>query len=312
MRDSGVPPRILLTGAGGQVGGALLHTLAPLGEVIAPNRTELDLADGDSVRRAMHRWKPQWVVNAGAYTAVDKAESEAELARAINATSPGVFGEEARASSAVVVHFSTDYVFDGAKALPYVETDATRPLNVYGRTKLEGEQALAASGAAHLIFRTSWVYGATGKNFARSILRMARERDTLRIVADQYGAPTWSEDLARMTAHVIGQLEATAVRDGRQLSEAVSTVSGVFHTTGAGETTWFGFAQKVVEEARLLEPQVKLARVEPIPASEYPTPARRPANSRLDCEKLERTFGWRMPDWNESTRQVVSQLVQTP
>jgi dTDP-4-dehydrorhamnose reductase len=209
-----------------------------------------------------------------------------------------------------VVHFSTDYVFDGSKQSPYIETDATGPLNAYGKTKLEGERALAASGAAHLIFRTSWVYGATGKNFARSILRMARERDVLRIVADQHGAPTWSEDLARMTAHVVGQLSARVAQDHAALSETVSIFNGVYHATGSGETTWFGFAKTIVEEVALLEPEAKLAKVEPIPTAEYPTPARRPMNSRLDCAKLERAFGWRMPGWSESTQRVIAELVR--
>jgi dTDP-4-dehydrorhamnose reductase len=310
MRESAGFARILVTGASGQVGGALVHALAPLGDVIAPGRAEMDLGDAESVRRAMRGLRPRWIVNAGAYTAVDKAESETAQARAINAIAPGVLGEEAKRIGAAVVHFSTDYVFDGAKQSRYVETDATDPLNVYGRTKLEGEQALAASGAAHLIFRTSWVYGATGKNFARSILRMARERDVLRIVADQHGAPTWSEELARMTAHAVRQLEARAGQNSQELLETVSSVSGIYHATGSGETTWFGFAKAIVDEARRLEPEAKLAKVEAISTSEYPTPARRPVNSRLDCTKLERTFGWRMPMWSESTRVVVAELIR--
>ena len=299
-------PRILVTGASGQVGEALNRTLAPLGEVIAPARTELDVADADSVRRAMRELRPRWVVNAAAYTAVDKAESEPELAKAINGVAPGIFGEEAKKIGAAVVHFSTDYVFDGAKSTPYIETDATGPLNVYGRTKLEGELALAASGAAHLTFRTSWVYGATGKNFLRSILRMAHERETLRIVADQLGAPTWSEELARMTAHVIARIEEKAA--GGAPEGAISAMSGLYHATGSGETTWFGFAQAIVEEARRLEPGATLAKVEAIATAEYPTPARRPQNSRLNCAKLEHAFGWRMPEWSESVRLVLADL----
>jgi dTDP-4-dehydrorhamnose reductase len=306
MRAVDGRPRLLVTGASGQVGGALLRTLAPLGEVIAPGRAEMDLADADSIRHTMREVQPRWVVNAGAYTAVDKAESEPEIAQAINAMAPGVFGEEAKKIGAAVIHFSTDYVFDGEKSTPYVETDATAPLNAYGRTKLQGERALAASGAAHLIFRTSWVYGATGKNFLRSILRMAREREVLRIVADQYGAPTWSEELARMTARVIAQLETTV--KGGSFENTASALSGVYHAAGAGETTWFGFAQAIVEEMRLLDRDAKLAQVEPIATSEYPTPAQRPKNSRLDCGKLEQTFGWRMPEWRESARRVVAQL----
>lgn len=306
MRAVDGRPRLLVTGASGQVGGALLRTLAPLGEVIALERADLDLANADSIRRAMREVQPRWVVNAGAYTSVDKAEREQELARAINTIAPGVFGEEAKKIGAGVIHFSTDYVFDGEKNLPYVETDATGPLNVYGRTKLGGERALAASGAGYLIFRTSWVYGATGKNFLRSILRMAHEREVLRIVADQHGGPTSSEELACMTAHVIAHLEETA--DAGSLENSVGAASGVYHATGSGETTWFAFAQAIVEAARGRHPNAKLAEVEPIATAEYPTPARRPKNSRLDCGKLERTFGWRMPEWRDSIRRVVAEL----
>jgi dTDP-4-dehydrorhamnose reductase len=302
-------PRILVTGAGGQVGGALKRTLAPLGEVVVPGRAELDLAAADSILRMVREVRPRWVVNAGAYTAVDKAESEPELARAINAVAPGVFGEEGKKIGAAVVHFSTDYVFAGTKSAPYVETDATGPLNVYGRTKLEGEQALEKSGAAHLIFRTSWVYSATGKNFLRSILRMAREREVLRIVADQHGAPTWSEELARMTARVIARVEGRAA--GGALEVATTPLNGIYHVTGAGETTWFGFARAIVEEAQRLEPEAKLAKVEAITTAEYPTPAARPRNSRLDCTKLEQVFGWRMPEWRESVGRVVAELSGT-
>ncbi len=306
MRAVDGRPRLLVTGGSGQVGGALLRTLAPLGEVIALDRAELDLANADSIRHAMREVQPRWVVNAGAYTAVDKAESEHELARAINTVAPGVFGEEAKKIGAAVIHFSTDYVFNGEKSTPYIETDATGPLNVYGRSKLEGERGLAASGAAHLIFRTSWVYGATGKNFLRSILRMAQEREVLRIVADQHGAPTWSEELARMTARAIAHLEETA--KAISLENRVAAASGVYHATGSGETTWFAFAQAIVEEARERHPNAKLAAVEPIATAEYPTPAPRPKNSRLDCGKLERTFGWRMTEWRDSVRRVVAEL----
>ena len=298
--------RILLTGATGQVGGELLETLKPLGEVIAPARTEMDLANADSVREAIRAVQPRWVVNSGAYTAVDKAESEPELAGAINAEAVKVMGQEARAIGAGVIHFSTDYVFDGSASAPYRETDATGPVSVYGASKLAGERALAESGAGHVIFRTSWVYGVRGKNFLLTILKLARERERLRVVADQHGAPTWSRDLARMTAEVIGRCEAAA-RD-RELAAVLADVGGVYHTAGAGETTWYGFAAEAVRLQQEKEPGARFAAIEAITTAEYPTPARRPANSRMNCEKLAERFGWRMMDWQDSLRQVSAEL----
>jgi dTDP-4-dehydrorhamnose reductase len=298
--------RILLTGATGQVGGELLETLKPLGEVIAPARAEMDLANAASVRETIRAVRPRWIVNPGAYTAVDKAESEPELAYAINAEAAKVIGEEARAIDAGVIHFSTDYVFDGCASAPYRETDATGPVSVYGASKLAGEKALAESGAGHMIFRTSWVYGARGKNFLLTILKLARERKTLRVVADQYGAPTWSRDLARMTAAVIGQCEAKA--RGQELADVLADVDGVYHAAGAGETTWHRFAAEAVRLQREREAGVRFAAIEAITTAEYPTPARRPANSRMNCERLKERFGWEMLDWRDSLREVLAEL----
>lgn len=291
--------RILITGSTGQVGGALVQTLAGLGQIFAPTRAQLDLASPDSIRRAVREFDPDWIVNPAAYTAVDKAESEPEAAHAINATAPGVLGEEAARIGAAVLHFSTDYVFDGTKPTPYVETDPTAPLNVYGTTKLAGEQALAASGAAHAIFRTSWVYGATGKNFLLTVLRLAREREHLRIVGDQHGAPTWSHDLARLAAHVIDHVSTPA---------ALQNLTGIYHATSSGETTWAGFASAAIDHLRPADPAAKLATIEPIPTSEYPTPAKRPHNSRLNCTKVGETFRWHSPEWRESLTEVMAQL----
>ncbi|WP_035349675.1 dTDP-4-dehydrorhamnose reductase [Edaphobacter aggregans] len=298
--------RILLTGATGQVGWELAKSLAPLGEVVARGREEMDLSDATSVRERIRAVEPRWIVNPAAYTAVDKAESEPELAYAINRDAVRVIGEEARAIGAGVIHFSTDYVFEGTGITPYRETDATRPVSVYGASKLAGEEALAASGAGYLIFRTSWVYGARGKNFLLTILKAARERERLRVVADQHGAPTWSRDLARMTARAIERVEESAA--GRGLSEALGPWSGVYHASGAGETTWHGFAGEAVRLARERNPEARLAEIEAITTAEYPTPARRPANSRLNCEKLAERFGWRMMDWRESLREVMKEL----
>jgi dTDP-4-dehydrorhamnose reductase len=289
------------------VGGELLETLKPLGEVIAPLRAEMDLAKAASVREMIRAVRPRWIVNPGAYTAVDKAESEPELAYAINAEAVKAIGEEARAIGAGVIHFSTDYVFDGSANAPYRETDATVPVSVYGSSKLAGEMALAKSGAGHMIFRTSWVYGARGKNFLLTILKLAREREVLRVVADQYGAPTWSRDLARMTADAIEQCEAVAAR-GWKFSDVLADVSGIYHAAGAGETTWFGFAAEAVQLLGEKEPGVRFAAIEAITTAEYPTAARRPANSRMDCGKLRERFGWKMMDWRDSLREVLAEL----
>jgi dTDP-4-dehydrorhamnose reductase len=250
--------------------------------------------------------KPRWIVNPGAYTAVDKAETEPELAHAINANAVQAIGEEARIIGAGVIHFSTDYVFSGTGTTPYVETDAAAPAGIYGASKLAGEKALAATGAGHLIFRTSWVYGATGKNFLLTILKLAREREHLRIVGDQHGAPTWSRDLAEMTLQVIGRCEKAAA--GKPLADALSKVSGVYHASGRGETTWYGFAAEAVRLQREKESSTPFAHIEPIATAEYPTPAKRPANSRLNCNKLEQQFGWRMMHWQESLCEVLEEL----
>jgi len=244
----------------------------------------------------MREHKPSFIINPAAYTAVDKAESEPALAAAINTVAPGVLGEEAAALHSLVVHFSTDYVFAGDGTKPWVETDATGPLSVYGRTKLEGEQALAQSGAAYMIFRTSWVYGATGKNFFRTILRLARERESMNIVADQFGAPTWSRDLARLSLHVIDK----ATLD----TDVARNLTGIYHACNAGETTWFGFAEEILHQAAQYEPNVTFATLHPVPTEAYPTPAKRPENSRMDCSLLAAKLGFTMPDWHNSLAEV--------
>jgi dTDP-4-dehydrorhamnose reductase len=303
--------RILLTGVNGQVGGALLPMLQAMGEVVAPTRAELDLGDADAVRAFVLEVKPRWIVNPAAYTSVDKAEKEPELAYAINAEAVKVLGDEAAALGVPMISFSTDYVFRGDGTKPWVETDATGPLGVYGASKLAGEQALATSGAAYIVFRTSWVYGATGNNFLKTILRVAREREEMKVVADQHGAPTWSEDLARLVVHTITTMEAEAKASGRTQAEAVAAKGGVYHACDAGETTWFGFASEFVRLAQIAEPSQRFARLLPIPSSEYPTPAARPSNSRLNCERLETELGFVMPEWEASLAQVMGQIYAT-
>lgn len=314
---------LLLTGVTGQVGHELLSLLRPLGPVVAPLRGELDLSHPATVREVVLRVRPRWIVNAAAYTAVDKAETEPEAAFAINAEAVRALGEAAAELGVPVLHFSTDYVFSGIGDRPWTEDDATGPLGVYGASKLAGEQALAASGAPYLIFRTSWVYGTFGKNFLRTILRFARERPELRIVDDQFGAPTWARELAHLVVHTIARCEAQAgaqsgARAGAQtgyspeaLTEFVSGLSGVYHAAGSGFTSWFGFAEEFVRRAREAEPEQPWAKLQPVPSTEYPTPARRPANSRLDCSKIDRVLGFRMPEWQVSTAAVMRELAES-
>lgn len=282
--------KILVTGATGQVGFELRRTLATLGEVIAVDLPEIDFADLDSVRACMREIRPQLVVNAAAYTAVDKAEADPDLAMRINGDAPGVLAEEAKRLGAPIIHYSTDYVFDGAKTGPYVELDAANPLSVYGKSKLAGDQAVIASGAAHVILRTSWVYGARGSNFFLTMRRLAAERDELRVVSDQTGAPTWCRMLAQATAQIV-----TACGTPAKFAEK----SGVYHLTAGGQTTWFGFAGAIVEQMRA-SGLSKIARLVPITTADYPLPALRPANSVLSNRKVAQTFGVSMPAWDQA------------
>jgi dTDP-4-dehydrorhamnose reductase len=282
--------KILLTGSNGQVGWELRRTLACLGEVVAVDSKAMNLTDPAAIRRVHREVAPQVIVNPAAHTAVDRAESEADLAHAINATAPGVLAEEAEKLGALLVHYSTDYVFPGTGEAPWQEDDATGPLNVYGASKLSGEQAIQAACRRHLIFRTSWVYGARGANFLLTMRRLMRERPELKIVADQVGAPTWSRMLAEATALILAQQFSPA--RGADRPEPW----GVYHMTNVGETSWHGFAQAIQE----LDGEESKARLLPIPSSDYPTPARRPLNSRLNNDKLARVFGVRLPDWRQA------------
>lgn len=303
-----VPGTILLTGVNGQVGGECLPLLQAMGEVIAPLRAELDLSNAADVRAFVARSKPRWIVNPAAYTAVDKAESDAQAAYAINRDAVQAMGKEAAKLGTPVLHFSTDYVFDGEGTEPWRETDATAPLGVYGASKLAGEEALAASGAPYMIFRTSWVYGPRGKNFMLTILRFAREKEEMKIVADQHGAPTSARDLARLIAHVITHFEHEAAISGKPLAEVFRPSSGVFHACNAGFTTWFGFADEFTRLARQAEPQQRFAKLLPISTAEFPTPAKRPSNSRMNCEKLRSELGFAMPTWQKSTAEIMGEL----
>ncbi|MDD5240718.1 MAG: dTDP-4-dehydrorhamnose reductase [Sulfuricella sp.] len=286
--------RILLVGKNGQVGWELQRTLATLGEVIAVDRQTMDLANPDSIRNAIRTTQPSLIVNAAAYTAVDKAESEPELAMAINGVAPGIMAEEAKRLGAAMVHYSTDYVFDGTRTLPYTEEDNPNPLNVYGKTKLAGDLAIQAAGIPHLIFRTSWVYGLRGNNFLLTILRLAKERDELKIVDDQIGAPTWCRMIAEATGQVLSQC-----------CSPFAINSGVYNMTAAGQTSWYGFAQAILENA---PSQVQsLSRLIPITTPEYPLPALRPPFAILSTDKLKQVFGLDMSSWNSSLRLCLDQ-----
>lgn len=282
-------PHILLIGKNGQVGWELQRTLAPLGAVVAVDYPEIDLTDPASIRRWVDDVGPHIIVNAAAYTAVDKAEVETDLATRINAEAPGILADEARKRGALFVHYSTDYVYDGTKQTPYVEDDSPNPLSAYGRSKLAGDRAIQESGCAHLIFRLCWVYGARGQNFMLTMMRLASEREQLRVVADQFGAPTWSRMIAEATAQAVCQ----AWRSG-----SPSRFNGVYHLCSSGFTSWHGFAEAVV--GRMSAESRKAKAVEAITTAHYPTPATRPAYSVLSGDKLERTFGLRLPPWEES------------
>jgi dTDP-4-dehydrorhamnose reductase len=284
---------ILVTGYSGQVGFELARALQGLGHVLTPDMAEFDLTAPDTMRAYLREHRPALIVNPAAHTAVDKAEEEREVAFAINGEAPAVIAEEAKRLGAGVIHYSTDYVFDGTRDGLYVEDDTPAPANVYGASKLAGEQALHASGVPHLVLRTSWVYGARGKNFLLTMLRLGREKEVLRIVADQVGAPTWSRTIADLTAHIVAQGVASGDLPG-WLRER----SGVYHLTASGATTWAEFAEAIFEDAGL----EKHARVEGIPSSEYPTPAKRPLNSRMSGDKLAAVFGLRAPDWRVAMR----------
>ena len=287
--------KILLTGIHGQVGNALQRAFSKdnafAGTVVSMDRSQLNLADQNAIRHAVQTIKPDLIINPAAYTAVDKAESEPELAYAINAVAPQVLAEEAARVGARLIHFSTDYVYAGTKVGAYVEEDATQPLSVYGKSKLAGEDAIRSTGLQHLIFRTSWVYGAYGKNFLNTILRLAAERDELRIVADQLGAPTSSTSIANAVLAVMGHWQNELV--------------GTYHMVNAGQTTWHGFAMAIVEEYNRIQmahglPLLKASpeNIHAISTQQYPTPAVRPANSCLDCTKLAKDFSVRLPDWH--------------
>jgi dTDP-4-dehydrorhamnose reductase len=305
-------PQILLTGKNGQVGQDLQRFLPRLGEVVALDRQQLDLSRFDEIRRVIREIRPALIVNAAAYTAVDLAEKEHSLAQAINAEAPAIMAEEARRIDAALVHYSTDYVFDGSLNSPYEETDPTNPINVYGKTKLAGEQAIRDSCVHHLIFRTAWLYSTRGKNFLLTIVRLATEREELRIVNDQIGAPTWSREIASATAEVLRNFF-----DRTGNVSAWAELSGTYHMTAGGETSWFEFAKAILEEAKkqatspppwfaeATRGKPLLSRVvTPITTAEYPTPARRPAYSVLSNLHTVRTFGIELADWRTQLHRV--------
>jgi dTDP-4-dehydrorhamnose reductase len=290
-------PSILIIGKIGQVGWELRRTLAPLGRVVSVDFPDIDLTDGKSIVHWVRETRPQVIVNAAAYTAVDKAESESEKCNLINGVAPGILAEEARKLSALMVHYSTDYIFDGTKTIAYTETDPPNPLGAYGQSKLVGDQAVQQVDGNHLIFRLCWVYGARGQNFMLTMMRLAREREKLRVVRDQFGCPTWSRMIAETTALALRQVLAASEPGG---------FKGVYHLAASGQTNWHGFAKAIIG---LMPIEGKKCRqIEPITTQEYPLPAKRPAYSVLSCDKLERTFGLHLPDWNESLQQVMESL----
>ena len=294
---------ILLLGKSGQVGWELQRSLAVLGRVTALDHDSTehcgDFANPEGVRETVRALRPDVIVNAAAHTAVDKAESEPEIARLLNATTPGVLAEEAARLGAWLIHYSTDYVFDGSGTRPWVETDAPAPLSVYGATKLEGEQHIQQTGCRHLILRTSWVYAARGGNFAKTMLRLGSERERLTVIDDQWGAPTGADLLADVTAHAVRHLQSRP-GDG-----------GLYHCVASGETNWHSYAKYVLEHARQAQPAIELKATEvaPVPTSAFPTPARRPHNSRLDTTRLQTTFGLALPPWQQGVARMLTEIL---
>ena len=293
--------KILLLGANGQVGWELQRSLSPLGELIALDRHNTDfcgdLTDLKGMAETVKRVVPDVIVNAAAYTAVDKAESDAETAQIVNSAAPGVLAEAATSVGAWLVHYSTDYVFDGSGSKPWVETDLTGPLNVYGKTKLEGEQRIASQCARHLIFRTSWVYAARGGNFAKTMLRLAQERETLNVINDQFGAPTGADLIADVTAHAIAHVM-------RKPDDA-----GLYHLAASGETTWFDYAKYVVDQSIRAQtaPEIIVKTINPVATSAFPTVAQRPHNSRLNTAKLQQTFGLHLATWHQGVARMLAE-----
>lgn len=286
--------KILITGQHGQVSRELQQRLQGLGELVVLGRDQLDLANPEQIRQQVRSHRPGLIINAAAHTAVDQAENEPDVAFAINATAPGILAEEAKALGIPLIHYSTDYVFDGSKPAPYTEDDVPNPLGVYGQSKLAGEQAIAAVGGQYLILRTSWVYSSHGKNFLLTMQRLLQEKPQMRIVADQIGAPTWAGTIANSTSALIERWQAGQAADW-----------GVYHLTAQGETSWFGFAQAIGEH--LLAEGKACAELEGIPASDYPTPAKRPLNSRLDCSRLQQQWQVGQPQWREALRECLAQ-----
>jgi dTDP-4-dehydrorhamnose reductase len=297
--------KILLLGKNGQVGWELQRSLAPLGQVLALDRHSTDfcgdLSHPERLAQAVHDWRPDVIVNAAAHTAVDKAESEPDVARCLNATAPAALAQAAAAIGTWLVHYSTDYVFNGQGDQAWQEGDATGPLSVYGQTKLEGEQAIVASGCNHLIFRTSWVYAARGGNFAKTMLRLAGERERLTVIDDQHGAPTGADLIADVTAHalVLAMIDPAA------------GLSGIYHLVAAGETSWHGYASHVIAQARQIQPvlALKVTDIAPVPTSAFPTPAKRPLNSRLSTHKLQQAFGMVLPPWQQGVNRMLAEIL---
>ncbi len=287
---------ILLLGSAGQLGVELRKALDKEAELLALSRPDVDLADEDALRSVIRKTRPRFIVNAAAYTAVDRAESEPELAHAVNGVAPSIIAEEALELNAWLLHFSTDYVFDGSGSMPWKESDAPGPLNVYGRTKLEGEQGIASAGCSHLILRTGWVYASHGSNFLRTMLRLGRERERLSIVDDQIGAPTSAKALARATRAILGRL---------QDAQETPMEAGIYHMACAGSATWFGFAREIFAS---FPAKIPIPELVPIATEEYPTPARRPRNSVLNCDKLELATGIRLAPWQDALAEIVDEI----